>query len=95
MLPEGADFYALHAQRNAANMGELINIALEQIEDANKEKLDGVFRNIDFNSEAALGRTKQRNERLKHLLKTSTTRGWTCAPHASATWTSSATPTNT
>jgi type I restriction enzyme M protein len=69
VLPEGADFYALYDQRNAPNLGELINIALEQIEDANKEKLEGVFRNIDFNSEAALGRTKQRNERLKHLLQ--------------------------
>ena len=69
LLPEGADFYALYDQRNAVNLGELINIALEQIEDANKEKLEGVFRNIDFNSEAALGRTKQRNERLKHLLQ--------------------------
>jgi type I restriction enzyme M protein len=41
---------------------------LEAIEDANKEKLEGVFRNIDFNSEANLGRTKERNERLKNLL---------------------------
>jgi type I restriction enzyme M protein len=69
VLPEGADFYALYEQRNAPSLGELINIALEQIEDANKEKLDGVFRNIDFNSEAALGRTRQRNERLKLLLQ--------------------------
>ncbi len=67
-LPEGADFPSLHEQRNAANLGEIINIALEAIENANKEKLEGVFRNIDFNSEAALGRTKQRNERLQHLL---------------------------
>ncbi len=67
-LPEGAGFPALHAQRNAPNLGEVINIALEAIENANKEKLEGVFRNIDFNSEAALGRTKQRNERLQHLL---------------------------
>ena len=28
-----------------------------------------MFRNIDFNSEANLGRTRQRNERLKHLLE--------------------------
>jgi type I restriction enzyme M protein len=68
VLPEGCDYYALYDQRNAANVGELINIALEQIEDANKEKLDGVFRNIDFNSEANLGRTQQRNDRLKNLL---------------------------
>jgi type I restriction enzyme M protein len=67
-LPTGCDFQSLHQQRNADNLGEIINIALEQIEEANKEKLEGVFRNIDFNSEAALGRTQQRNGRLKNLL---------------------------
>lgn len=67
-LPKGCTFDALYEQRNAANLGEIINIALEKIEDANKEKLEGVFRNIDFNSESALGRTKERNERLRHLL---------------------------
>lgn len=65
VLPEGSDYYTLYAQRNAANIGELINEALMAIEEENKEKLEGVFRNIDFNSEAALGRPKQRNERLK------------------------------
>ena len=84
-LPEGADFAALYAQRNAANLGEVINIALEAIENANKEKLEGVFRNIDFNSEAALGRTEQRNERLQHLLNDFADPGWTCAPRAWAT----------
>jgi type I restriction enzyme M protein len=69
VLPDGSDYYTLYNQRNEANVGELINIALEAIEEANKEKLEGVFRNIDFNSEAALGRTRQRNERLKHLLE--------------------------
>ena len=67
-LPAGCDFQTLYEQRNAPNLGEIINIALEAIEEANKEKLEGVFRNIDFNSEAALGRTRQRNERLKNLL---------------------------
>jgi len=67
-LPEGCDFQSLYEQRNAPNLGEIINIALEKIEEANKEKLEGVFRNIDYNSEAALGRTRQRNDRLKHLL---------------------------
>lgn len=69
VLPEGCDFETLYNQRNADNLGEIINKALEKIEDANKQKLEGVFRNIDFNSEANLGRTKQRNERLKDLLK--------------------------
>ena len=69
ILPEGASFYDLYAQRNEPNIGALINIALEKIEDANRAKLEGVFRNIDFNSEANLGRPKDRNRRLKNLLE--------------------------
>ncbi|TFB56751.1 type I restriction-modification system subunit M [Cryobacterium tagatosivorans] len=68
-LPEGASFSDLYKQREAANIGELINEALEAIEDANRAKLDGVFRNIDFNSEANLGQVKDRNRRLKNLLE--------------------------
>lgn len=69
VLPEGSSFYDLFERRNEANIGELINIALEKIEDANRAKLEGVFRNIDFNSEANLGRVKDRNRRLKNLLE--------------------------
>ncbi|HRL14711.1 MAG TPA: type I restriction-modification system subunit M N-terminal domain-containing protein, partial [Aggregatilineales bacterium] len=69
VLPDGCDYYSLYEQRNETNLGEIINKALEEIEHKNKEKLDGVFRNIDFNSESALGRPKQRNERLKNLLQ--------------------------
>lgn len=69
VLPEGSSFYDLYEQRNEANIGERINIALEKIEDANRAKLEGVFRNIDFNSEANLGRVKDRNRRLKNVLE--------------------------
>lgn len=69
VLPEGAGFQDLYEKRNEANIGELINIALEKIEDANRAKLEGVFRNIDFNSEANLGRPKDRNRRLKNVLE--------------------------
>jgi type I restriction enzyme M protein len=69
MMPDSCDYYSLYAKRNEANVGELINSALEQLEDANKAKLEGVFRNIDFNSEANLGQTKERNKRLKDLLE--------------------------
>lgn len=69
ILPEGASFHDLYNQRTEPNIGELINIALERIEDANRAKLEGVFRNIDFNSEANLGRPKDRNRRLKNLLE--------------------------
>ena len=69
VLPDGSSFYSLYEQRSAANIGELINIALEAIETENKQKLEGVFRNIDFNSETNLGRTRDRNRRLKTLLE--------------------------
>jgi type I restriction enzyme M protein len=64
-----ASFAALHERRTRSNIGELINIALEAIEDANKAKLEHVFRNIDFNSEPNLGQAKDRNRRLNHLLE--------------------------
>ena len=69
ILPKDASFYDLYEKRNEANIGELINIALDDIETKNKSKLEGVFRNIDFNSEANLGKTKDRNRRLKMLLE--------------------------
>ena len=69
IVPKGTRFQDIYNNRNATNIGERINVALEKIEDANKEKLSGVFRNIDFNSEAILGQTKDRNIRLKHLLE--------------------------
>jgi type I restriction enzyme M protein len=69
VLPANSDFYYLYEHRMDANIGELINIALANIEEANKAKLEGVFRNIDFNSDSNLGETKDRNRRLKNLLE--------------------------
>ena len=68
-LPDGADFYSLHAQRDKTDIGERMNIALAAIEEANKAKLEGVFREVDFNSESKLGQTRDRNARLKLLLE--------------------------
>lgn len=69
VLPKKASFYDLYEQRNESNIGELINVALDAIEESNKAKLEGVFRNIDFNRETNLGKTKDRNRLLKHLLE--------------------------
>lgn len=68
VLPKGASFQDVWESKDADNLGELIDIALDAIEDANKAKLDGVFRNISFNSANKLGETKDRNRRLKNLL---------------------------
>jgi len=64
-----ATYSSLYERRAVANIGELINIVLDHIEEKNRAKLEGVFRNIDFNSEANLGKTKDRNRRLKQLLE--------------------------
>lgn len=68
-LPEGSDFYSLHALRDDIEIGQKMNIALAEIEEANKAKLEGVFREVDFNSESKLGETRDRNPKLKHLLE--------------------------
>jgi type I restriction enzyme M protein len=69
LLPPGCDFDSLYVRRNDADIGEQINIALEKIEEANKAKLEGVFREVDFNSESKLGQTKDRNARIKNLFE--------------------------
>jgi type I restriction enzyme M protein len=69
VIPSACDFDYLYSKRESVNIGELINTALQSIEDENKGKLENVFRNIDFNSEPALGQTKDRNRRLKNLLE--------------------------
>ncbi len=72
VVPAHCSFDYLFNHRNETNIGELISIALNDLEDANREKLisedgSGIFRNIDFNS-SNLGDTKEKNNRLKNLL---------------------------
>lgn len=69
VLDESCTFETLLRNKEAQNLGELINVVLERIEEDNKEKLEGVFRNVDFNSEVLLGKTKERNAILKHLIE--------------------------
>jgi type I restriction enzyme M protein len=66
-IPDGASFHDLYPERNAANIGERVNIALEAIEDANLAKLEGVLTETDFNSRNNLGETADRNRRIKDL----------------------------
>ena len=68
-LPDGCDFDSIYDQRDADNLGEVIDLAMWDIEDANKEKLEGVLRTVSFNDEKRLGETKDRNGRLKDLLQ--------------------------
>ncbi|MCA9384972.1 MAG: type I restriction-modification system subunit M N-terminal domain-containing protein, partial [Candidatus Magasanikbacteria bacterium] len=66
-LPPKASFDYVYSKIEEDNLGEEINKALHLIEDANKEKLEGVF-HVDFNSESVLGKAEQRNKMLRHLI---------------------------
>jgi len=66
-LPPKASFDYIYSIIEQDNLGEEINKAFHKIEDANKEKLEGVF-SIDFNSESVLGKLAERNKMLRHLI---------------------------
>lgn len=66
-LPPKTSFDELYKNIEEDNLGELLNVALDKIEDHNRTKLEGVF-SVDFNSEAKLGRVDQRNKMLRHLM---------------------------
>lgn len=72
VIPENSHFHYLFEHRNEPNIGEIIDIALADLVEANREKLysedgAGVFQNISFNS-SVLGEPKDKNQRLKTLL---------------------------
>lgn len=72
IVPNNSSFQHLYEHRNEPNIGELMDIAFADLEEANREKLTsedgaGIFRNISFNS-SNLGDVKDKNTRLKNLL---------------------------
>lgn len=69
VVSEESTFDYLYSKRNAPEVGAEINKALEKLEEDNPGKLRNIFRNIDFNSEAVLGQTKDRNAMLRTLLE--------------------------
>ncbi|MFB1082479.1 type I restriction-modification system subunit M [Jeotgalibacillus sp. JSM ZJ347] len=69
VMDQLSTFDYLYSKRNDAEIGEIINKALEHLENENTGKLRGVFRNIDFNSESILGKAKERNSMLRSLLE--------------------------
>lgn len=67
VLPDNCSFNYIYEKRNDADIGGIIDKILAKIEEQNLEKLNGVFRNISFNSEK-LGQTRDRNRRLLNLI---------------------------
>jgi len=68
-LPLNSSFDYIYSIHEKDTIGEDINKALHNIEDHNKEKLDGIFSGVDFNSEAILGKVQQRNKMIRHLIE--------------------------
>ena len=68
VLEEEQTFDYLYDNRYDSEIGQKINAALRAIED-NNAQLQGVFRSVDFNSEANLGNSKQKATTLRNLLE--------------------------
>ncbi len=68
-LDESCTFDYLVKHKEASNLGEIMNKVLERIEEDNRDKLEGIFRSIDFNNKNKLGDTKERNTILKNLIE--------------------------
>lgn len=68
-LNEEITFDYLYSRRNDNEIGQIINVALNSIEEHNSGKLTDVFRSIDFNSTVDFGEVKQKNAILRNLLE--------------------------
>jgi type I restriction enzyme M protein len=67
-LPPKASFDYIYSKIEEDNLGEEIDKALLAIEEANKEKLEGVL-HTGFNNENVLGKLEQRNKMLRNLIQ--------------------------
>ena len=54
-VAQDCSFTSLYEQRYSDKIGELINMAMRQIENDNDQQLAGVLNTTDYNSENALG----------------------------------------
>src|SRR5574344_88193 len=69
VMDKESTFEYLYNNRNDAEIGQKINVALAAIENNNSAKLHNVFRAIDFNSTVDFGEVKEKNAILKNLLE--------------------------
>jgi type I restriction enzyme M protein len=69
LIPKGAHFKDLYSKKDEDNIGEIIQNALSLIEKSNPEKLEGVFRNVNFDDARILGDASQRQRILEGLLR--------------------------
>lgn len=92
-MDEQSTFDYLYANRNDAEIGQKINVALNHIEEHNSGKLRNVFRAIDFNSQVDFGEPKRRTLPCAICWRISTV--WICVPVSWVLPISSEMPTST
>lgn len=68
-VAEECSFQSLYDQRFSENIGQLINVALRQIENDNYHQLAGVLSAVDYNSETTLGTREHKKAILCDLLE--------------------------
>lgn len=68
-VAEECSFQSLYEQRFSENIGQLINVALRQIENDNHQQLSGVLSAVDYNSETTLGTREHKKAILCDLLE--------------------------
>jgi type I restriction enzyme M protein len=68
-IPQGCSFEELYAKSDAPYFGEVVNSALRKIEDVNRERLEGVFTNIDFTFGGNRGDARESTEQLRQLFR--------------------------
>lgn len=68
-LAPNTSFDYIYSIHEKDNIGEEMNKVMHRIEENNKEKLDGIFSGLDFNSESTLGKVEQRNKMIRHLIE--------------------------
>ncbi|MDN4186774.1 MAG: type I restriction-modification system subunit M [Dehalococcoides mccartyi] len=68
-VAQDCSFTSLYEQRYSDKIGELINMAMRQIENDNNQQLAGVLNTTDYNSENALGTREHKNAILRELLE--------------------------
>lgn len=68
-IPAGCDIATLWKCRKVVDIGERVNMALRQIEEANHLNFQGLFSGVDFDDETKFGPRGERNLLLRVLLE--------------------------
>lgn len=68
-IPYNSSYEYVYKNRNEDNIGKIINESLKNIEAQNQEQLNGIFKDINYDSELIHGPIKEKNKNLKILIE--------------------------